>query len=140
MQPVRRLTKAGGFLSVVSILKIGGKQRNVIDEQNASAAGQRPMGWILALAGVSFLTLVGTTALAEIVAGFLGSLFVPEEMQGTAWSAVRAALIATVFTFLVQLLKGLLEYRTAADFCKGTVRYAVLTVAGTVLIALCRYL
>ena len=98
------------------------------------------MGWILALAGVSFLTLVGTTALAEIVAGFLGSLFVPEEMQGTAWSAVRAALIATVFTFLVQLLKGLLEYRTAADFCKGTVRHAVLTVAGTVLIALCRYL
>ena len=29
--------------------------------------------WILAIAGVSFLTLVGTTALAEIIAGFLGS-------------------------------------------------------------------
>lgn len=71
-------------------------------------------GWILAIAGVSFLTLVGTTALAEIVAGFLGSLFAPEEMLGTAWSAVRAALIAAVFTFLAQLLKGLLEYRTAA--------------------------
>ena len=37
-------------------------------------------GWILAIAGVSFLTLVGTTALAEIVARFLGSLFAPEEM------------------------------------------------------------
>ncbi len=71
-------------------------------------------GWILAIAGVSFLTLVGTTALAEIVAGFLGSLFAPEEMLGTAWSAVRAALIAAAFTFLAQLLKGLLEYRTAA--------------------------
>ena len=35
-------------------------------------------------------------------------------MLGTAWSAVRAALIAAIFTFLAQLLKGLLEYRTAA--------------------------
>ena len=34
--------------------------------------------WILAIAGVSFLTLVGTTALAEIIAGFLGSLFEPQ--------------------------------------------------------------
>ena len=34
--------------------------------------------WILAIAAVSFLTLVGTTALAEIVSpGFLGSLFEP---------------------------------------------------------------
>lgn len=31
--------------------------------------------WILAIAGVGFLTLVGTTALAEIIAGFLGTLF-----------------------------------------------------------------
>ena len=35
-------------------------------------------------------------------------------MLGTAWSAVRAALVAAIFTFLDQLLKGLLEYRTAA--------------------------
>lgn len=35
-------------------------------------------------------------------------------MLGTAWSAVRAALVAAIFTFLAQLLKGLLEYRTAA--------------------------
>ena len=36
-------------------------------------------------------------------------------MLGTAWSAVRAALVAAIFTFLAQLLKGLLEYRTAAS-------------------------
>ena len=34
--------------------------------------------WILAIAGVGFLTLVGTTALAEIIAGFLGTLFQPQ--------------------------------------------------------------
>lgn len=40
--------------------------------------------WILAIAGVSFLTLVGTTALAEIIAGFLGSLFEPQEALSSA--------------------------------------------------------
>ena len=70
--------------------------------------------WILAIAGVGFLTLVGTTALAEIIAGFLGTLFQPQAILNTAWSAIRAALAAAVFTFLAQLLKGLLEYRTAA--------------------------
>lgn len=70
--------------------------------------------WILAIAAVGFLTLIGTTALAELIAGFLGGLFEPEKVLNTAWSAVRAALIAAVFTFLAQLLKGLLEYKTAA--------------------------
>lgn len=70
--------------------------------------------WIIAITGVSFLTLMGTTALAEIIGGFLGNLFWPQEILGTAWSAIRAALLAAVFTFLAQLLKGLLEYKTAA--------------------------
>ena len=82
----------------------------------------------LCIAGVGFLTLVGTTALAEIIAGFLGTLFQPQEILHTAWGAVSAALAAAVFTFLAQLLKGLLEYRTAAkarrhaenDLFKGT--------------------
>ena len=43
--------------------------------------------WILAIAGVSFLTLVGTTALAEIIAGFLGSLFEPQEALSSAGSS-----------------------------------------------------
>ena len=47
--------------------------------------------WILAIAGVSFLTLVGTTALAEIIAGFLGSLFEPQEALSSAGSAIRGA-------------------------------------------------
>ncbi len=70
--------------------------------------------WILAIAGVSFLTLVGTTALAEIIAGFLGSLFEPQAILNTAGSAIRAALLVALFTFCAQMAKGLLEYKTAA--------------------------
>lgn len=75
--------------------------------------------WIFAIAGMGFLTLAGTTALAEIIAGFLGTLFQPQEILHTAWGAVSAALAAAVFTFLAQLLKGLLEYRTAAKAREG---------------------
>ncbi len=71
-------------------------------------------GWIISIAAVGFLMLIGTTALAEIIAGFLGNLFEPEKILDTVWSAVGAALAAAVFTFLAQLLKGLLEYKTAA--------------------------
>ena len=49
--------------------------------------------WILAIAAVSFLTLIGTTALAEIVGGFLGDLLDPETILGNEWSAVSAALL-----------------------------------------------
>ena len=66
--------------------------------------------WILAIAGVGFLTLMGTTALAEIIAGFLGDLFQPQTALAIAGNAVLAA----GFTFLMQLLKGLLDYKAAA--------------------------
>ena len=75
--------------------------------------------WIFAIAGVGFLTLMGTTALAEIIAGFLGSLFQPQAILNTALSAIQAALAAAVFTFVAQLLKGLLEYKTAAKAREG---------------------
>ena len=73
--------------------------------------------WLLifAIAGVGFLTLMGTTALAEIIAGFLGSLFQPQAILNTALSAIQVALAAAVFTFVAQLLKGLLEYKTACQ-------------------------
>ncbi len=71
--------------------------------------------WILAIASVSFLTLVGTTALAEIIAGFLGSLFEPQEALSSAGSAIRGALVVALFTFCAQMGKGLLEYKTAAE-------------------------
>ena len=71
--------------------------------------------WILAIAGVSFLTLVGTTALAEIIAGFLGSLFELQEALSSAGSAIRGALVVALFTFCAQMGKGLLEYKTAAE-------------------------
>lgn len=80
--------------------------------------------WILAIAAVSFLTLVGTTALAEIVSQFLGSLFEPQVVLSTVKSAVGAAFIASVFTFLAQLVKGLIEYKTAAK-ARSTMRKTI---------------
>ena len=80
--------------------------------------------WILAIAAVSFLTLVGTTALAEIVSQFLGSLFEPQVALSTVKSAVGAAFIASVFTFLAQLVKGLIEYKTAAK-ARSTMRKTI---------------
>ena len=80
--------------------------------------------WILAIAVVSFLTLVGTTALAEIVSQFLGSLFEPQVVLSTVKSAVGAAFLASVFTFLAQLVKGLIEYKTAAK-ARSTMRKTI---------------
>lgn len=80
--------------------------------------------WILAIAAVSFLTLVGTTALAEIVSQFLGSLFEPQVVLSTVKSAVGAAFLASVFTFLAQLVKGLIEYKTAAK-ARSTMRKTI---------------
>ena len=80
--------------------------------------------WILAIAAVSFLTLVGTTALAEIVSQFLGSLFEPQVVLSTVKSAVGAAFVASVFTFLAQLVKGLIEYKTAAK-ARSTMRKTI---------------
>ena len=80
--------------------------------------------WILAIAAVSFLTLVGTSALAEIVSQFLGSLFEPQVVLSTVKSAVGAAFLASVFTFLAQLVKGLIEYKTAAK-ARSTMRKTI---------------
>lgn len=80
--------------------------------------------WILAIAAVSFLTLVGITALAEIVSQFLGSLFEPQVVLSTVKSAVGAAFLASVFTFLAQLVKGLIEYKTAAK-ARSTMRKTI---------------
>ena len=80
--------------------------------------------WILAIAAVSFLTLVGTTALAEIVSQFLGSLFEPQVVLSTAKSAVSAAFLTSLFTFFAQLVKGLLEYKTAAN-ARSTMRKTI---------------
>ena len=80
--------------------------------------------WILAIAAVSFLTLVGTTALAEIVSQFLGSLFEPQVVLSTVKSAVGAAFLESVFTILAQLVNGLIEYKTAAK-ARSTMRKTI---------------
>ncbi len=43
-------------------------------------------GWIISVAALSFLMLIGTTALSEIVAGFLGNLFEPQKALDTVLS------------------------------------------------------
>ena len=108
----------GGELRIT--YKDGEVCRYAFDEQNAGGA-RAVGGRILAIAAVSFLTLIKTTALAEIVGGFLGDLFDPETILGNEWSAVSAALLVSVFTFAAQLVKGLLEYKTAAK-ARGSMR------------------
>lgn len=71
-----------------------------------------------------FFDAVGTTALAEIVSQFLGSLFEPQVVLSTVKSAVGAAFLASVFTFLAQLVKGLIEYKTAAK-ARSTMRKTI---------------
>ena len=66
--------------------------------------------WILAIAGVGFLTLVGTTALAEIIAGFLGTLFQPPGRAGC--SCIYLSCPALKRTVRIQ------------DRCKGKRRHA----------------
>ena len=63
--------------------------------------------------------MVGTTALAEIIAGFLGTLFSASGDLKYCLERHPGPLAAAVFTFLAQLLKGLLEYRTAAKAREG---------------------
>ena len=60
--------------------------------------------WILAIAAVSFLTLVGTTALAEIVSQFLGSLFEPQVVLSTV-----KIMRKTIFSKVMELDAGGIE-------------------------------
>ena len=77
--------------------------------------------WIFAIAGMGFLTLAGTTALAEIIAGFLGTLFQPQEILHTAWGAVSAALAAAVIYLSCPAFKGTSGIQ---DRCKSKGRHA----------------
>ena len=95
--------------------KVEGKQSMLFMNKTLLRLARGLWLWILAIAGVSFLTLVGTTALAEIIAGFLGSLFEPQEALSSAGSAIRGAFVVALFTFCAQMGKGLLEYKTAAE-------------------------
>lgn len=110
-----------GRMSSILMYKSDGGETMLLLNKTLLRLARGLWQWILAIAAVSFLTLVGTTALAEIVSQFLGSLFEPQVVLSTVKSAVGAAFIASVFTFLAQLVKGLIEYKTAAK-ARSTMR------------------
>lgn len=113
-----------GRMSSVLMYKSDGGETMLLLNKTLLRLARGLWQWILAIAAVSFLTLVGTTALAEIVSQFLGSLFEPQVVLSTVKSAVGAAFLASVFTFLAQLVKGLIEYKTAAK-ARSTMRKTI---------------
>lgn len=113
-----------GRMSSILMYKSDGGETMLLLNKTLLRLARGLWQWILAIAAVSFLTLVGTTALAEIVSQFLGSLFEPQVVLSTVKSAVGAAFLASVFTFLAQLVKGLIEYKTAAK-ARSTMRKTI---------------
>ena len=113
-----------GRMSSILMYKSDGGETMLLLNKTLLRLARGLWQWILAIAAVSFLTLVGTTALAEIVSQFLGSLFEPQVVLSTVKSAVGAAFLASVFTFLEQLVKGLIEYKTAAK-ARSTMRKTI---------------
>ena len=110
-----------GRMSSILMYKSDGGETMLLLNKTLLRLARGLWQWILAIAAVSFLTLVGTTALAEIVSQFLGSLFEPQVVLSTVKSA---AFLASVFTFLAQLVKGLIEYKTAAK-ARSTMRKTI---------------
>ena len=94
-----------GRMSSILMYKSDGGETMLLLNKTLLRLARGLWQWILAIAAVSFLTLVGTTALAEIVSQFLGSLFEPQVVLSTVKSAVGAAFLASVFTFFAQLVK-----------------------------------
>ena len=113
-----------GRMSSILMYKSDGGETMLLLNKTLLRLARGLWQWILAIAAVSFLTLVGTTALAEIVSQFLGSLFEPQVVLSTVKSAVGAAFLASVFTFLAQLVTGLIEYKTAAK-ARSTMRKTI---------------
>lgn len=113
-----------GRMSSILMYKSDGGETMLLLNKTLLRLARGLWQWILAITAVSFLTLVGTTALAEIVSQFLGSLFEPQVVLSTVKSAVGAAFLASVFTFLAQLVKGLIEYKTAAK-ARSTMRKTI---------------
>ena len=113
-----------GRMSSILMYKSDGGETMLLLNKTLLRLARGLWQWILAIAAVSFLTLIGTTALAEIVSQFLGSLFEPQVVLSTVKSAVGAAFLASVFTFLAQLVKGLIEYKTA-EKARSTMRKTI---------------
>lgn len=71
-------------------------------------------GWILAIAGLKLLTLVGTATFAGIVSGYLGNLTSPQLTLADARHAILGALFTALWMLGTELLTGEAEYRCTA--------------------------
>ncbi len=71
-------------------------------------------GWILSIVVVKLVTLIGITAFAKTISGFLGNLDSPAVTMQTAGTAILSALLIAAVTFCSELLRGELEYRCTA--------------------------
>ncbi len=71
--------------------------------------------WIVLIVCVRFINLLTVTYFAELMGGYLGSLFDPAMGIQQAKQAALAALGASLVMFVSQLLQGELEYRCTKE-------------------------
>lgn len=71
-------------------------------------------GWILAIAGLKMVTLMGTAAFSRTISGFLGNLASPSMTAAGAGLAALAAFIAALVMLISELLTGEAEFRLSA--------------------------
>ena len=71
--------------------------------------------WIVLIVCVRFINLLTVTYFAELMGGYLGSLFDPAMGFAQARRAALAAFAAALVMFVSQLMQGELEYRCEKD-------------------------
>lgn len=71
-------------------------------------------GWIVGIAALKMVTLMGTAAFARIISGFLGNVDSPSLSWQQARSAFFSAFVAALAMLLAELLTGEAEYRCTA--------------------------
>lgn len=72
-------------------------------------------GWIFAIVLVKMVSLIGVTAFARIVTGYLGSLFDPSLTMQDAGRAIASAFAASMITLAAELVLGELTYRCTSS-------------------------
>lgn len=71
-------------------------------------------GWIVGIAALKMVTLMGTAAFARIISGYLGNVDSPSLSWQQARSAIFSAFVAALAMLLAELLTGEAEYRCTA--------------------------
>ncbi|MBQ4233955.1 MAG: ATP-binding cassette domain-containing protein, partial [Firmicutes bacterium] len=71
-------------------------------------------GWVLAIAGLRFLSLFAITAFAGQISDFIGNIYSPDMTLQDARGAILAALTTSLLMLAFELLRGEAEYRCTA--------------------------